>query len=185
MEPRARGGAQRSAILLFGTAGVVFLLDRLTKLWAERTLAVEGPIEIVRGFLRLRFTTNPGGAFSILGSVPWFFAAATIGVSVLIVVAAFRPRRVLGSVALGLILGGALGNLTDRAVRGPGLSGEVVDFVDVHLGTAFSWPVFNVADSAIVIGAILLAISSLRQAREAPDDAEGTGRSARRPGDAT
>ncbi|HTG46531.1 MAG TPA: signal peptidase II, partial [Actinomycetota bacterium] len=79
-----------------------------------------------------------------------------------------RRRSVLTSVALGLILGGALGNLTDRAVRGPGLSGHVVDFIDVHI-----WPVFNLADSAIVIGAVLLALASLldgRGSRAVPDD---------------
>jgi signal peptidase II len=65
-------------------------------------------------------------------------------------------------VALGLVLGGALGNLTDRIVRGPGVSGRVVDFIDFHV-----WPVFNVADSAIVIGAVLLAMGGIRREREA------------------
>ena len=67
----------------------------------------------------------------------------------MIVATAFRHRDpVVAAVALGLILGGALGNLTDRALRGPGLSGRVIDFIDLHI-----WPVFNVADAAIVIGA--------------------------------
>ncbi len=126
---------------------------------------------------------EPGGAFSILGTVPWFFAVASIAVSLLIIALSFRHRPVLQSIALGLILGGALGNLSDRALRGPGLSGEVVDFVDVHLGTTLSWPVFNVADSAIVVGAILLALSSALQARRSdrgepgvassPEEADG------------
>ena len=92
---------------------------------------------------------------------PHHCAAATLGVSLLIVVTAWHRRSPLQSFSLGLILGGALGNLTDRALRGPGLSGEVVDFLDPHV-----WPVFNVADSCIVVGAILLAWSSARDARD-------------------
>jgi signal peptidase II len=152
--------ARRGALLLFSTAGVAYVLDRVTKLWAERVL-VDAPIEVIPRVFTLRFATNPGGAFSILSSAPWFFAAATLGVSLLIVVTAFHRRSLAQSFSLGLILGGALGNLTDRALRGPGLSGEVVDFLDLHV-----WPVFNIADSCIVVGAILLAWSSFRDARE-------------------
>lgn len=152
-------GARRGALILFGTAAGVLLLDRGTKLWAERALA-DHPIEVIPSVLTLRFTSNSGGAFSLGQSAPWFFAAATIVVSALIVVTAFRARGVLASVALGLILGGALGNLADRAIRGPGLRGHVVDFIDLHV-----WPVFNVADSAVVIGAVLLAWSSFRDDR--------------------
>jgi signal peptidase II len=145
---------RRGAALLLGAAAAVYLLDRATKAWAERRLPGR-PIDVVPGVLTLRFTTNSGGAFSLGQRAPWIFVAATVIVSVLVVATAFRPRRPLPSVALGLVLGGALGNLTDRVVRGPRLSGRVVDFVDLHV-----WPVFNVADSAIVIGAILLAASS-------------------------
>jgi signal peptidase II len=159
VDPRRRG-----AIVLFGTAAAVFLLDRVTKLWAERTLA-DHPIDVIGGVLTLRFTTNSGGAFSLGRSAPWFFAAATLVVSALIVLTAFHRRSVLSSVALGLILGGALGNLADRALRGPGLRGQVVDFIDFHV-----WPVFNAADSAVVIGAILLAVSSFRDGREGVSD---------------
>jgi signal peptidase II len=152
-------GARRGARILFGTAAGVLVLDRGTKVWAERALA-DHPIEVIPGVFTLRFTSNSGGAFSLGQSAPWFFAAATIVVSALIVVTAFRARGVIASVALGLILGGALGNLADRAIRGPGLRGHVVDFIDLHV-----WPVFNVADSAVVIGALLLAWSSFRDDR--------------------
>lgn len=156
--------ARRGAALLFTTAAAVYVADRLSKLWAERQLA-DAPMEVIRGVLTLRFTTNSGGAFSLGQSAPWLFATATLVVVGLIVATAFRHRSALGALALGLILGGALGNLTDRAVRGPGLRGRVVDFVDVHV-----WPVFNVADSAIVVGALLLAWVSLRDGRR--DDQE-------------
>lgn len=159
--------AQRGGIILFGTAALAYLLDRSTKLWAERAFA-SGPVDVIRGVLTFRYVSNSGGAFSLGQSAPWFFAAATIVVSALIAATAFRRRSALTSVALGLILGGALGNLTDRAVRGSGMSGHVVDFIDVHV-----WPVFNLADSAIVIGAVLLAVSSFRDSggtRPVPDD---------------
>ena len=151
--------ARRSATLLFGAAAASYLLDRLSKLWAEHVL-VHGPIDIVPGLVTLRFTTNSGGAFSFGTSAPWFFATATVVVSTAIVATAFRARRAVHAIALGLVLGGALGNLTDRLVRGPRLAGTVVDFIDLHY-----WPVFNLADSAIVIGAILLAFTSWRSGR--------------------
>jgi len=147
---------RRGAAILFGTAAAAYLLDRVTKLWAERTLA-DAPIEVIRGALSLRLTTNSGGAFSLGQSAPWLFAGATISVSLVIIATAFRHRDPFVAAALGLILGGALGNLTDRVLRGPGLSGQVIDFVDPHI-----WPIFNVADASIVIGALLLAWSSYR-----------------------
>lgn len=78
-------------------------------------------------------------------------------VIVIILIASRRPPSLTGAVALGLVLGGALGNLTDRLIRGPGFSGEVVDFLDFRV-----WPVFNVADSCIVIGAALLLLTGAR-----------------------
>jgi signal peptidase II len=153
---------RRGATILFAAAAAAYLVDRVTKLWAERTLPGE-PIGVIPNVLTLRFTTNSGGAFSLGGSAPWVFATATIVVSLLIVMTAFRHRSNLTAVALGLILGGALGNLTDRFVRGPGLSGRVIDFVDLHV-----WPIFNAADAAIVVGAILLGVSSIRAERSTP-----------------
>ncbi len=78
-----------------------------------------------------------------------------------IAVVSLRLTWTLVAVSLGLILGGALGNLTDRIVRGTGISGSVVDFVDLHV-----WPVFNLADSAIVIGALLLGLWTLRRGED-------------------
>ena len=150
----------RSATWLFGIAAAVTLLDRLTKVWAEHVLRGGPPVELLPG-VRLVFTTNAGGAFSIGGGSPLVFVTATVVVSALIAVTAWRHDRVLTSVALGLVLGGALGNLADRLLRGPGFRGHVVDFIDIG-----PWPVFNLADSAIVIGAILLAWTGIRAKRE-------------------
>lgn len=146
----------RLAAWLYGIAAMTYLADRLTKLWAERVLATRPPVQVLSGVLQLNYTTNSGGAFSIGGSAPWLFAGASLIVIACIVVASFRISRGAFAVALGLVLGGALGNLTDRVVRGPGLSGRVVDFIDVHV-----WPVFNLADSAIVLGALILLVSGL------------------------
>lgn len=145
------------ALWLYATAGVAYSLDRVSKVWVERTLAGEPPFDVIPGFLTFNYTTNSGGAFGLGRSAPWLFAAATIVVSAVILVASFRMTRLPMAVALGLILGGALGNLTDRAVNGTGLSGHVTDFIDFQV-----WPVFNLADSAIVIGAVLLALSGAR-----------------------
>lgn len=141
----------RAAAILFLTALGAYGLDRVTKLWAEATLPGT-PIDLVPGVLTLRFTENSGGAFSIGRSTPWFFVGVTTIVSLVIVATAFRHTSRAVAAALGSVLGGALGNLTDRAIRAPGLRGHVVDFIDLHV-----WPVFNVADSAIVVGAIVLA----------------------------
>ena len=164
-------GRRRAASFLFGTAAAVFLLDRVTKSWAEHVLQGH-PIEVIPGALTLRFATNSGGAFSLGQSAPWVFATASIGVAVVIAVTAFRHTRVATAVALGLVLGGALGNVTDRIARGDELfRGRVVDFVDLHY-----WPVFNLSDAAIVVGAGILALSSIlgrRPAGEVGDDPGG------------
>lgn len=133
------------------------MLDRVTKWLAEEHLQGGPPIELIPGVLQLRFVTNPGGAFGLFGGLTWLFVAVSVLVVAVVVITSFDlPRRVT-AFALGLILAGALGNLTDRFLRGDGFSGEVVDFVDLHV-----WPVFNVADSAIVIGAITLFLAGLR-----------------------
>jgi signal peptidase II len=149
---------RRSAAVLLGTAAVAYVVDRLTKVWAEGSLRGRPPITVIPRVLDLRFAANPGGAFSIGQRAPWLFAAASIAVSVAIVATAGRARRPAVAVALGLVLGGALGNLTDRVLRGSGLDGRVVDFLDLHV-----WPVFNLADSAIVVGAALLALTALTE----------------------
>lgn len=153
--------ARSITLALYATAAVAYALDRVTKLWVEAALAGRAPIEIVPGVLSFNYTTNSGGAFGLGRSTPWLFAGATVLVSVVIVFVSFRLDRRPLALALGLILGGALGNLTDRIVNGPGLAGYVIDFIDLQV-----WPVFNLADASIVVGAILLALSSAR--REEP-----------------
>jgi signal peptidase II len=153
----------RTAQILLLAALVSYGVDRITKIWAEATLPGD-PIEVVPGVLTLRFTTNSGGAFSIGQSAPWFFVGVTAVVVAIILVTSFRHTSRIVGASLGLVLGGALGNLTDRAIRASGLRGRVVDFIDFHV-----WPVFNLADCAIVVGAILLAWVGFRERTERPE----------------
>lgn len=157
----------RRALVLYLVAAGAYLLDRATKLLVEATLPGRPPVDVIPGVLQLRFTTNPGGAFGIFGGAAWLFVLASVVVVVAIVLASRRLPSTVAAVASGLILGGAIGNLTDRAIRGPGFSGEVVDFIDFQV-----WPVFNVADSAIVVGVILMLLGGLRRRERATRAAE-------------
>jgi signal peptidase II len=156
----------RLTVLLYVVAAAAYLLDRITKLLVEDRLAGRPPVRLIPGVLDLNYTTNSGGAFGLGRSAPLVFAVATVVVAIAICVASLRLSRPSMAIALGLILGGALGNLTDRAVHGSGFSGSVTDFIDFQI-----WPVFNLADSAIVIGAIVLAFTGWR--RDHRGEAEG------------
>jgi signal peptidase II len=140
------------------------VIDRVTKVLAESHLQGRPPVELIPGVLQLRFTTNPGGAFGLFGNLSVLFVVFSVVVIAVVILASRNLPGRLSAVALGLILGGAVGNLTDRLVRGDGFRGEVVDFIDFHV-----WPVFNAADSAIVIGAALLLVQGFRRDRESSD----------------
>ena len=146
---------------------MVITADRVTKIFAERTLQ-DGPVELIPGVLDLRYTTNPGGAFGLFGGIPWLFATISAAVIVAIVISSRKLPATSSAIGLGLVLGGAVGNMIDRAIRGPAFSGEVVDFIDLQV-----WPIFNVADSAIMIGAAILLIAGLRRDRRSGDPARG------------
>ena len=134
-------------------------MDRVTKVLAEHHLAHHPPVQVIPGVLRFTYTTNPGGAFGVFGNAPYVFLAATLVVCAAIVVASLSVSTAPITVGLGLVLGGAVGNLTDRIVRGSRFDGRVVDFIDFRV-----WPVFNVADSAIVVGAALILLAGVRRA---------------------
>jgi signal peptidase II len=144
---------------VYGSSALVYAADRVTKAVVEAQLAHRPPVVVVPRVLRFTYTTNPGGAFGLFGRAPYLFLAATLVVCAAIIVASFSSHSRVLSVGLGLVLGGALGNLTDRVVRGTGLNGRVVDFIDFRV-----WPVFNLADSAIVIGAALILLAGVRRA---------------------
>jgi signal peptidase II len=138
----------------------VYVLDRVTKILVETHLQGREPVELIPGVVQLRFTTNPGGAFGLFGKWSWLFVVVSVAVIIVIVLASRNLPSTAAAIGLGLILGGALGNVTDRLIRGSGLSGEVVDFIDLHV-----WPVFNLADTGIVVGAAILLIVGVRRDR--------------------
>jgi len=148
-------------------AVAVIAVDQLTKWWAVSTLP-GNPIELIPGVLFLRYVTNPGAAFGLLPGAGSFIALGAVAAVVLIVLVVHRLPGRLEAVAMGLVLGGALGNLGDRLFRGPGLlDGRVVDFVDFEY-----FPAFNVADSAITVGAALALLAAFVLSRESRGDAD-------------
>ena len=147
----------RSPVGPLAVAGVVVVLDQLTKIWAVAALS-DGPVEVIGTLLQFRLTRNPGGAFSLLTGLTPVLALLAVGMVVYIVRTTRRTADIVMAYSLGLVLGGAVGNLVDRMVRSPGvLRGEVVDFIKVP-----NWPTFNVADCAITVGVILIAIRGWR-----------------------
>nr|WP_283134011.1 signal peptidase II [Rhizohabitans arisaemae] len=139
-------------------AVTAYLLDLVTKIITVRLLEGREPIELLGGLLTLRVIRNPGAAFSIGTGLTLVLSLIAIGVVIAIVRTARRLRSTPWAISLGLLLGGALGNLTDRIFRAPGpLEGHVVDWIELP-----NWPVFNVADSAIVCGGILAVVLAWR-----------------------
>ncbi len=143
----------------FGVAGVVFALDRWSKLAIEARVATWDTLVVIPGFFNIIHTRNPGAAFSLLATADpgWRTAvllSLSFGAVALVSFLLWRTARseALLRAGLALILGGALGNLYDRL-----LFGHVIDFLDFHLG-GFRWPAFNLADSAITIGAFLVIL---------------------------
>jgi signal peptidase II len=145
------------AVLALDLATKILVVSRLS----EETPATEQP-RILGGLVYFSLLRNPGAAFSLATGMTWILALIALCVVVWIVRIAPRLRSTPWAVGLGLVLGGALGNLTDRIFRSPGfLRGHVVDFISVFGPNAVHFPAFNVADSAITIGAILLITAAL------------------------
>jgi signal peptidase II len=146
-------------------AGLLYLVDQVTKAWAVRRLRLGDTVKVVEGFLHFGYAENTGIAFGQLQEGGdfgrWMLAAlaalATVGVLAYFFRVKRADDRVLGACAL--LLAGIVGNLTDR-IR----LGYVVDFIEVHLGS-YQWPTFNVADAAICVGAGLLALDIILEGR--------------------
>lgn len=143
----------------------VIILDQATKLWAVAALAYATPVPVLPGF-NLTLMHNPGAAFSFLGDAGgwqrWFFLALALGVSAWLVVwmRGLQAHERWTGLALALLLGGAIGNAIDRAYLG-----HVIDFIDVYWQN-YHWPAFNIADTAITIGAALLFVLMLREGKK-------------------
>jgi signal peptidase II len=142
-------------IVAFVVAAVVVVADQLTKWWALNTLD-DGPIVVIDGFFQFRLTFNTGASFSMLSQAGPLIGIVVFGVIGLIVFVLGDASRRIEGVALGLVLGGAIGNLIDRVARGDGfLDGAVVDFIDFSF-----FATFNVADAAVTIGVGLLLLAT-------------------------
>jgi signal peptidase II len=158
-----RRAARRRARAVVAGVALVVAADQLTKTWAVAALA-DGPVSIVGDTLELRLSRNPGGAFGRFQGFTPLLAAAAIAVTVVLARTVRRATDPVVVTGLVLVLGGAVGNLADRLFRAPGfLRGHVVDFVSLGW-----WPVFNVADSCITVGAVLLVVATFRSAAAAP-----------------
>ena len=131
------------------------LLDRLTKLWAEDVLKNGGSIKIIGNFLRFTYAENKGAAFSILQNHRTFFLVMTILMLIFLGYLYFRTKNIsnLSKLSIAMISGGALGNFIDRLRLG-----YVIDFIDVRFGNLYNFPVFNVADSFIVCGTLIMVV---------------------------
>jgi signal peptidase II len=149
--------------LLLGLALAVLALDLVTKLLVVATIERGADIRLLGGALYLTHTRNTGAAFSFAEGFTVVFTLIAIAVAVVIVRTARRLFSTGWAVALGLVLGGAVGNLVDRVFREPGfLRGGVVDFISVFAPDGEVYPVFNIADSAIVCGGVLGVVLALR-----------------------
>ena len=148
----------RHLALVAGVALAVLAVDQLSKWWALETLD-DQVIDVV-WTLRFNLTFNRGAAFSMGGGGGFgpLIGVLAVGVVVLLLYAGRQFRTKPAAVALGLVLGGAVGNLCDRAFRGEGfMQGAVIDFIDVQF-----WPVWNVADMGVVVGGVMLAFIGMR-----------------------
>ncbi|WP_439887510.1 signal peptidase II [Pseudomonas sp. MBLB4123] len=142
---------------------LVFVVDQASKLYAEDVLTLYQQVVVIPDYFSWTLAYNTGAAFSFLAGASgwqrWFFAAVALVVSVVLVIwlKRLKPEETWLAAALALVLGGALGNLVDRV-----LLGHVVDFILVHWQHRWYFPAFNFADTAITLGAILLALDMFK-----------------------
>lgn len=139
--------------------GIVFaasiILDQLTKLWSVAVLKDGGSIKIIGDFLRFTYAENRGAAFSILQNQRMFFIIVTVVMLTVLAYIYFKTKNITNSsrLSIAMIAGGAIGNFIDRFRLG-----YVVDFIDVRFGDFYNFPIFNIADSFVVCGTILMII---------------------------
>ncbi|MEU7801236.1 signal peptidase II [Micromonospora arborensis] len=158
------GGTRRprAVAILAGVALVALLADLVTKHLALAALTDREPVRLLGGFVYLSLTRNSGAAWSIGADHTWIFPLITIGVVGWIVWMALRLRSLPWAISLGLVLGGALGNLVDRIFRAPApFHGHVVDMISLFDPYGQVWPVFNLADSSLVCGVLLAVLLEL------------------------
>lgn len=155
-EPESAVSGKRRVAVLVGVAAFAYLLDLLSKIWVVHSLEYHNPIDVFGHYLRLDATRNAGAAFGFGQGMTIVFTIIAVGVVAVIARLSRRLYSVPWAIALGLLLGGAFGNLTDRVFRSPGgFQGRVVDFIAPE-----HFAVFNLADSAICCGGVLIVLLS-------------------------
>jgi len=160
--PAARGYSHAALAVLALTAVLAVTLDQLVKAWATGHLTEGEPVRVLGGLIYLSLLRNGGAAFSLGSGFTWVFPLITVGVIGWIAWMGRRLRSVPWAVALGLVLGGALGNLADRLFRAPGpFRGHVVDMISLLAPYGRGFAIFNVADSCLTIGVILAVLLEL------------------------
>jgi len=154
--PSKAVSVRRAVLTLLAVAVGIIGLDVLTKELATNALEGHRPVRVLGGLVYLSFTRNSGAAWSIGSDYTFIFPIFAIGVACWILFMARKLRSLAWAVALGLVLGGALGNLLDRLFRTPGgISGHVVDFLSLFAPYGQRFPIFNVADMALSFGVVL------------------------------
>jgi len=171
-ESTASAPPRRPFLFLLGAITIpVIILDQITKLFVQAHMALYESIAIIPNYLDITYTQNPGAAFSMLADAPpwvrkaFLLTMACAAICVLLVIIVRAESVSLTSVSCALILGGATGNLIDRAIRG-----RVIDFMRAHYYD-LNYPIFNVADSAISIGVVLILLMTVfgREQESKPD----------------
>jgi signal peptidase II len=160
--PAAETPPRRRLGLLALVAAVVIGLDIATKIAVVANLEGKEPIRLAGGLVYLQLIRNAGAAFGLATAMTWVLTLIALGVVAVIIWFAPRLRSTGWALGLGLVFGGAVGNLVDRIFRTPGpLQGRVVDFISLFAPDGRLWPVFNVADSAICTGGALIVLMAL------------------------
>jgi lipoprotein signal peptidase len=155
---QARRRSVGHAVVMLSLTAFVYVLDQLTKWWVVATMTEGQVTPVLPPLLNWRFIRNPGAAFSIGTDHTWIFTIIMVVVAAFIVLQIRKVASWGWALALGLVLGGALGNLTDRLFREPSFGqGHVVDFIALP-----NFAIFNIADSGIVSGVVLICILTLR-----------------------
>ncbi|MEY4082022.1 MAG: hypothetical protein RLZZ389_289 [Actinomycetota bacterium] len=143
---------------LFGVAWAVWIIDLATKIWAVENLSYRSNIKIIGEFFQLTYVRNPGAAFSFASGATVFLSLFSLLVMIAILHYSVKITSRGWAVVLGLVLGGILGNVVDRIFREPGvLRGHVIDWLQLP-----NWPVFNIADMAIVFAALISMVLTAR-----------------------
>ena len=150
-------------LLLFVVAGLVYAADQLTKNWVVSSLPEGETVPVLGDFLQWHFVRNPGAAFSFATGATWVFTILAAVVAIVIVWQIRRIRSTPWAIFLGMLLGGVLGNLTDRLTREPGFpQGHVIDFIlTPWMWLGFNPPIYNVADMGIVGGMAVFVLVTL------------------------